>query len=143
MAFKLPGEVAYELDSECALCCGVQRRGQSWSVVRVPKLDAVFWQGVPMHTDAQWVRSGSAVSQAVGDEFVEQQAEGLGTFNVEQDFISLDVPLNMVVFINEAILHMGSVLMGEVGKVDLSRRCVEIEVLVDQSDGLQAQPACG
>ena len=59
-----------------------------------------------MHTDTQWVRSGSAVSQAICDEFVEQQAKGLGTFNVEQDFISLDVPLDMVVFIDEAILHM-------------------------------------
>ena len=33
--------------------------------------------------------------------------------------------------------------MDEVGQIDLSRCCVEIEVLVDQSDGLQAQPACG
>ena len=55
----------------------------------------------------------------------------------------MDVPLDMVAFIDEAILHMGSVFMDEVGQFDFSRRCVEIEVLVNQSDGLEAQPACG
>ena len=129
---QLLGESLDEAQPEGVTAIEWRVRRKAGAVVRIFQPEHARFGFGPADTDGQGLVIRDGMSKAVGEQLVDQQAEGLGDFDVEPDVITLQVPLYRLRFFEQGILHPLHIFADEVGELDFTGVGIEVEVLVDQ-----------